>query len=64
MPKQLNVSLSMTADTGKARVELQKLQQALKQLSVTSLKSENLGLTQEIQAAIKITESESVCEQK
>ena len=53
MPKQLNVNLSMTADTGKAQAELQKLQQALKQLSVTSLKSENLGLTQEIQAAIK-----------
>lgn len=53
MPKQLNVNLSMTADTGKAQAELRKLQQALKQLSVTSLKSENLGLTQEIQAAIK-----------
>lgn len=53
MPKQLNVNLSMTADTGKAQAELQKLQQALKQLSVTSLKSENLGLTKEIQAAIK-----------
>ena len=53
MPKQLNVNLSFTADTGKARAELQSLQKSLQQLSTTSIKSENLGITKEIQAAIK-----------
>ena len=44
MAKQLNVNLSFTADTGKAKAQLQELQSTLKNLATNaSLKTGGLG---------------------
>lgn len=52
MAKQLNVNLSFTADTGKARQQLQDLQQSLdKLISSTNGKTSELGLTKELAQA-------------
>ena len=52
MAKQLNVSLAFTADTGKARAQLQDLQKSLEKLiSTTSTNTSNFGLTKELAAA-------------
>ena len=52
MAKQLNVNLSFTADTGKARQQLQDLQQSLdKLISSTNTKTTELGLTKELAQA-------------
>ena len=52
MAKQLNVNLSMTADTSQAKVQLQQLQQQLTQLTkVSSSGSGGFGITKEIQEA-------------
>lgn len=52
MAKQLNVNLSMTADTNQAKVQLQQLQQQLTQLTkVSSSGSGGFGITKEIQEA-------------
>lgn len=55
MAKQLNVNLAMTADTSKAKAELQSLQNTLNQLMMsTSKKDMSLGLTSEIQKATQM----------
>ena len=55
MPKQLNVDLSFTADTSKAKAQLQDLQRQLSQLtSPTALGQHNLGVTQQIKEAIPL----------
>ena len=52
MPKQLNVNLAFTADTSKAKAQLQDLQKQLTQLTNTSLgKTKDLGMVKEIQDA-------------
>ena len=53
MAKQLNVNLSMTADTSKAKTSLQDLQKQLDQLMLTAQKSSHgqLGISQDIQKA-------------
>ena len=52
MPKQLNVNLAFTADTGKAAASIKSLQQQLTQLMNTgALNSNSLGLTKEIKDA-------------
>lgn len=51
MAKQLNVNLSMTADTSKAKAQLQQLQQQLTALINLNNKSSGFGITKEIQAA-------------
>lgn len=52
MPKQLNVNLAFTADTGTARSQLQELQNSLTRLVNTSTKqSTGLGLTKELNDA-------------
>ena len=52
MPKQLNVSLAFTADTSKAKAQLQDLQRQLTQLTNTSLgKTKDGGMVKEIQNA-------------
>ena len=49
---QVNVNLAFTADTGKARAQLQELQNTLKNFSTnTALKTSGLGLTKELQDA-------------
>ena len=53
MAKQLNVNLAFTADTGKAKAQLQELQNTLKNLATNaSLKTGGLGLTKELQDAV------------
>ena len=53
MAKQLNVNLAFTADTGKAKAQLQDLQASLTNLMATAGKSTNgLGLTKDISEAI------------
>ena len=52
MPKQLNVNLAFTADTGKAAASIKSLQQQLTQLMNTAnVNSQTLGLTKEIKEA-------------
>lgn len=52
MPKQLNVNLAFTADTGKAAASIKSLQQQLTQLMNTAtLNSSSLGLTKDIKEA-------------
>ena len=48
MAKQLNVNLSMTADTSKAKAQLQELQQQLTALTNLNNKSSGFGITKEI----------------
>ena len=52
MAKQLNVNLAFTADTGKAKQQLQELQQTLKNLSNNTAQNSPLGITKEINQAI------------
>ena len=52
MAKQLNVSLAFTADTGKAKAQLQDLQNSLdKLINSTSTNTSNFGLTKELAQA-------------
>ena len=51
MAKQLNVNLAFTADTSKARAQLQDLQTQLTKLSMGSGASKDLPITKEIQEA-------------
>ena len=52
MAKQLNVNLAFTADTGKARAEIQALQNSLTQLAQKSIgESSSLGFSKEIKEA-------------
>ena len=52
MAKQLNVNLAFTADTGKAKQQLQELQQSLDRLiSNTNSKTTEFGLTKELAQA-------------
>ena len=52
MAKQLNVSLAFTADTGKAKAQLQDLQNSLdKLINSTSTNTSNFGLTKELSQA-------------
>ena len=52
MAKQLNVNLSMTADTSKAKGQLQQLQRQLEELIHSAAKNSSLGLTEDISKAI------------
>ena len=52
MAKQLNVNLAFTADTGKARQQLQELQRLLSGLTTKSAQKSPLGITTEINEAI------------
>ena len=52
MAKQLNVNLAFTADTGKAKQQLQELQRVLSGLTTNSAQKSPLGLTKEINEAI------------
>ena len=53
MAKQLNVNLAFTADTGKAKAQLQDLQNTLSKLTDASvLKTNKLGLTEELNSAV------------
>lgn len=55
MAKQLNVNLAMTADTSKAKVELQALQKQLDNLMMSAQrKDSSLGLSSEIQKATQM----------
>ena len=51
MAKQLNVNLAFTADTSKARSQLQELQSQLSKLTSAPAQQLNLKWTQEIQEA-------------
>ena len=48
MAKQLNVSLAFTADTGKAKAQLQDLQKSLDALILGTNKTGEFGLTKEL----------------
>lgn len=66
MPKQLNVNLSMSADTSKLKSQLQDLQDTLKRITVESAQSNgnNFGLTKDIaQATSKVVELQTVLEE-
>lgn len=66
MPKQLNVNLSMSADTSKLKSQLQDLQDTLKKITVESAQSNgnNFGLTKDIaQATSKVAELQTVLEE-
>ena len=52
MAKQLNVNLAFTADTSKAKQQLQDLQRTLSTLTGSTAKSSPLGITDEISKAI------------
>ena len=53
MAKQLNVNLAFTADTGKAKSQLQDLQTSLNHLvQTTASKTSGLGLTRDLNEAI------------
>lgn len=55
MAKQLNVNLAMTADTSKAKIELQALQKQLDNLMMSAQrKDSSLGLSSEIQKATQM----------
>ena len=53
MPKQLNVSLAFTADTSKAKAQLQDLQKTLNELSSNTIK-DNVGtkMTEDLQKSV------------
>jgi len=54
MAKQLNVNLSFTADTGKARAQLKDLQTQLTHLiNQSSIDGDGLGLSKDIEKATK-----------
>ena len=53
MAKQLNVNLAFTADTGKAKAQLQDLQNTLNAIANASvLKTDKIGLTKDINSAV------------
>lgn len=52
MAKQLNVNLAFTADTGKARQQLQELQKTLNGLTASSAQKSPLGITDEINKVV------------
>lgn len=52
MAKQLNVNLAFTADTSKAKQQLQDLQRTLSTLTESTVKSSPLGITDELNKAI------------
>lgn len=52
MAKQLNVNLAFTADTSKAKQQLQELQRTLESLTTKTAQSSPLGITDEISKAI------------
>lgn len=55
MAKQLNVNLAMTADTSKAKAELQSLQKQLNDLMLSAQKNDSsLGLSKDIQHATQM----------
>ena len=58
MAKQLNVNLAFTADTSKAKMQLQDLQNQLRQLTLST--SSELGITKEIQGASRAAAELSV----
>jgi len=61
MAKQLNVNLAFTADTSKARQQLQDLQRTLNGLTTSSAQSSPLGITNEInEAIVGVTKLEAV----
>ena len=61
MAKQLNVSLSFTADTEKAKAQIRDLQNALNKITQNVSKTSPLGLTEDINSAIKkVTELQSI----
>ena len=52
MAKQLNVNLAFTADTGKAKAQLQDLQRSLEHLSNTTISNSfSFNLTKDLQEA-------------
>ena len=54
MAKQLNVNLAMTADTSKARAELQSLSKTLDSLMLKTAGKENFGLSTELQKSVSL----------
>lgn len=55
MAKQLNVNLSVAADTSKAKAQLKDLQSQLTQVMNSVSKDQSLGLTKEVQEALAAT---------
>ena len=53
MPKQLNVNLAFTADTGKAKAQLKELQQSLQDIAKLPGKANSLFDDKEIKEASK-----------
>lgn len=53
MAKQLNVNLAFTADTGKAKAQLQDLQRQLTDIVNQSSKGSGLGINKDIEEAVK-----------
>lgn len=65
MAKQLNVSLSFSAETGQAKAQMADLQNSLKQLTANAGKASgnNFGLTKDLaQASTKVVELQSMLE--
>lgn len=61
MAKQLNVNLAFTADTGKARAQLQELQNILSNLGTSAAKGSSIGITKDLGEAIsKATELQAI----
>ena len=54
MAKQLNVNLAVTADTSKAKVELQSLQKTLDQLMTATAGKEKFGISAELQKSVSL----------
>lgn len=65
MAKQLNVNLAFTADTGKAKAQLQELQRSLSTLMASATKTTNgLGITQDIaEATNEVAKLQAILEQ-
>ena len=51
MAKQLNVSLAFTADTGKAKAQIQDLQRSLEQLMQGTKASDSMFITRDLKEA-------------
>ena len=61
MAKQLNVNLSFTADTEKAKAQIRELQNALTKITQNASKTSPLGLTEDVNSAIKkVTELQTI----
>ena len=54
MAKQLNVNLAMTADTSKAKAELQSLQKTLDSLMIKTAGKDNFGISTELQRSVEL----------